>query len=92
MDIIFHGKHGPEETADSLMSVLQLFRERYHIEQFREIHLTLTLVDQSGEDVELVDNQTDEVYRYFEIVEEHQALSTERSTRPMLRLVIDNTR
>lgn len=92
MDIIFQGQHNTEETVENLISVLRLFKDRYHIEQFREIHLTLTLVDSHGDDVELVDSETSQVYRFFEIFRKGQELTTGRSPRPMLQLVIDNTR
>lgn len=92
MDIIFQGQHNAEETAENLISVLRLFRDRYHIDEFREIHLTLTLVDSRGDDVELVDSNTSEVYRVFEVVRKGEELTTGRKPRPMLQLVIDNTR
>lgn len=91
MDIILHGQHNSEEAAENLMGVLRLFKERYHITHFREIHLTLTLVDDQGSDVELVDNETSEVYRIFEVRQKGQELTTERRIRPILQLVIDNT-
>lgn len=92
MDIIFQGLHNTEEAAESLLSVLRLFRERYHIEQFREIHLAVTLVDEQGEDVELVDSDTSQVYRVFEVYRKGHELSTGRVNRPSLQLVVDNTR
>ncbi|MCE3045840.1 MULTISPECIES: hypothetical protein [Legionella] len=92
MDIIFQGKHNSEEAAESLLSVLKLFKERYHIEQFREMHLTVTLVDDAGEDVELVDTDTMQTYRIFEVYRRGHELSTGRRTHPMLQLVVDNTK
>ena len=91
MEIIFQGRHGSEEAAESLVSVLRLFKERYHIGQFREIHLSVTLVDDQGEDVELIDSETAEAYRVFEVYRDGQAL-TQAGGRPSLKLVIDNTR
>lgn len=92
MDIIFQGMHNTEEAAENFLSVLRLFKERYHIEQFREIHLTVTLVDEQGEDVELVDTDTSQIYRVFEVYRKGHELSTGRVTRPALQLVVDNTR
>ena len=66
MDIILHGNLDNDETAQGLTSVLRMLHERYHINSFREIHLEVTLVDEQGNDVELVDNKTNEVYRIFE--------------------------
>ena len=92
MDIIFQGKHNTEEAAENLLHVLRLFKERYHIEQFREMHLTLTLLDDTGVDVELVDTDTAEVYRFFEVQKKGHELSARRYNRPVLQLVVDNTR
>lgn len=92
MDIILQGQHTTDETADNLISALRLFKEHYHIEQFREIHLTLTLVDERGDDVELVDSDTAQVYRVVEICRSGYQLRAGRRVRPILELVIDNTR
>lgn len=90
MEIIFQGRHDSDEAAESLVSVLRLFKDRYHIGQFREMHLSVTLVDEQGEDVELVDSETAEAYRIFEVYRQGQELA--RGTgRPMLKLVVDNT-
>ncbi len=91
MDIIFQGKHNSEEAAESILSVLRLFKEHYQIENFREMHLTMTLVDAQGNDVELVDSETSQVYRTFEVYRKTDELLG-RGNKPMLRLVIDNTR
>jgi len=92
MDIILQGEHNTEETAESLLSVLRMFKERYHISQFREIHLAVTLVDEHGDDVELVDSETAQTYRVFEVFRNGQELTAGRKSRPMLQLVVDNTR
>lgn len=91
MDIIFHGRHDSAEAAERLQGVIRLFNERYHIGQFREMHLTVTLVDEVGQDVELIDSETSEAYRIFEVYQENQSL-IRGSNRAGLRLVIDNTR
>jgi hypothetical protein len=92
MDIILQGLRTGEEAAENLISVLRFFKERYKIEQFREIHLTVTLVDKHGDDVELVDTETSQVYRTVEVYPTGHELTTGRRTHPMLQLVIDNTR
>lgn len=92
MDIIFQGKHSSEEAAESLLSVLRLFKERYHIESFREMHLTVTLVNELDEDVELMDSETSRTYRVLEVQRHGCELTTGRRNSPMLQLVIDNTR
>jgi len=92
MEIIFDGRHDGAEATDSLLSVIKLFKERYKIGQFREIHLSLTLVDDAGEDVELVDSKTNQPYRVFEVYRDHQAYSFSRGKKhPSLKLVVDNT-
>ena len=91
MDIIFQGKHNSEEAAESLLTVLRLFKERYCIGQFREMHLTVTLVDDQGDDVELVDSETSQAYRTFEVYRKGHEFAGRRG-QPMLQLVVDNTR
>ena len=91
MDIILHGSLNNEETAQSLASVLRLLHDRYHIDSFREIHLEVTLVDEQGNDVELINNETNEVYRIFEVRQKNQELSTKRPVSPAIHLVVDNT-
>ncbi|MCX7117169.1 MAG: hypothetical protein NTW94_04550 [Legionellales bacterium] len=91
MDIIFQGRHDGDEALESLQSVVRLFQERYKIGHFREMHLSVTLVDDQGEDVELIDSDTQEVYRIFEVY--RQGLPETRAEgRPRLKLVIDNSR
>ena len=91
MEIVFQGRHDSQEAAECLQSVIRLFKERYQIGQFREMHLSVTLVDEQGSDIELVDSETDEAYRVFEIYRDsHQFKQT--LGRPGLKLVVDNTR
>ena len=90
MDIIFQGRHDSEEAAESLISVLRLFKDRYHIGQFREMHLSVTLVDAEGQDVELIDSETAEAYRVFEVCREGHE-QAKAFGKPALKLVIDNT-
>jgi hypothetical protein len=91
MEIIFEGGHDSQEAEEHLLSVIRLFKDRYHIGHFREMHLSVTLVDDNGEDVELVDSETAQVYRTFEVYREGTALRS-YSKPSRLRLVIDNTR
>lgn len=92
MNIIMHGHHDSETTAANLSEVLRLLKEQYNIDHFREIHLVLTLVNAEGDDVELVDTDTSNVYRILEVYSSGNELSTGQHSRPLLRLVIDNTR
>lgn len=91
MDIILKGQHNTDETLESLENVLKLFKERYKISTFREIHLTVTLVDDQNDVVELVDSESNQVYRSFEVYRKGYEL-TGRQGVPLLQLVVDNTR
>ncbi len=91
MDIILQGQHNSDEAVESLERVLQLFKDRYQISDYREIHLTLTLVDEHGDEVELVDSETNQAYRIFEVYRKGYEL-TGRKGIPMLQLIVDNTK
>jgi molecular chaperone GrpE (heat shock protein) len=91
MDIILKGQHNSDEAVESLEHVLQLFKDRYHINGYREIHLTVTLVDEQGDEVELVDSDTNQAYRIFEVYRKGYEL-TGRHGIPMLQLVVDNSK
>lgn len=92
MEIIFDGQQTREEIVEQMAEILNMFDTRYQINNFREMHITLTLVDRSGEDVELVDSNTAEVYRYFEAHSAKEAPLKPRSGKPCLKLVVDNSR
>ena len=91
MDIILQGQHTDKETVESLERVLSLFKERYHIHDYREIHLTVTLVDEQGDVVELVDNESNQTYRTFEVFRNDFELRGKKGV-PFLQLVVDNTK
>lgn len=88
MEIIFHGRHDSEEASENLSHIIRLLKEQYHIQGFREMHLSITLLDESGVDVELVDSDTDEAYRVFEVFNQSKDVSRRRR-RPQLKLVVD---
>lgn len=90
MEIIFQGRQDSDEAITNLANIIQLFKDRYHIEHFREMHLSVTLVDDAGEDVELVDSDTDKAYRILEVLPEAPKVVRGKG-RPMLKLVIDNS-
>lgn len=91
MDIILQGEHTSDEAAQSLERVLQLFKDRYHIAAFREIHLNVTLIDDQGDDVELVDSESNQAYRTFEVYRHGYELEGKKG-KPQLQLVVDNTK
>lgn len=91
MDIILQGQHEGQEALESLERVLQLFKDRYSINGYREIHLTVTLLDEQGEEVELIDSDTHQPYRVFEVYRAGYEFSGKKGV-PMLQLVVDNTK
>jgi hypothetical protein len=91
MDIILQGQHDGPETLESLERVLGLFKERYSIKGYREIHLTVTLVDEHDDEVELIDSDTNQPYRVFEVFRAGYEFCGKKGV-PKLRLVVDNTK
>lgn len=91
MEIILKGEHEGAEAVASLERVLQLFKERYKINGYREIHLSVVLVDDQGDEVELIDSDTNQTYRVFEVYRRGYELSTTKGV-PLLQLVVDNTK
>lgn len=69
MDIIFHGQPSIDEASQQIKRVLHGLVKRYKIAQLREIHLSVTLVDAQGFDVELVDQKTNQTYRVIDVYE-----------------------
>ncbi|WP_367606023.1 hypothetical protein [Legionella sp. W05-934-2] len=91
MDIMLKGVHNEREIVESLAHVFELFKQRYGIETYRELYLTLTLVDSQGDDVELVDTKTNEVFNRFDIIDSHSS-NEPHYKKPHLKLVVDNSR
>ena len=88
MEIIFHGRHDSTQATESLAGIIAMLEKRYQIGTFREMHLSITLVDDSGEDVELVDTETDEAYRVLDVYQQSKHVPKKKG-RPDLKLVID---
>lgn len=92
MIIRFDGVHNLEEVEEGLASVLQIFKERYQVCRYREIHLNFTLVDEEGFDLELVNEATQETFQLFNVCTSHQApVRPRKSSATSLTLVVDNT-
>ena len=89
MEIIFHGLHDSVDAVESLQGIIRLLNDRYHIAQFREMHLSVTLMDERGYDVELIDSETKQAYRVFEVYRQGNEL-VRPSGRPALKLVTNN--
>ena len=93
MHIVFQGEQTTEEAAESLLSILKLFKDRYGISHFKEMRLNMTLQDDTGEDVELVDSTTSEVLGVFEVYQSGQEPPEAKpEITPHLRLVVDNSK
>jgi len=104
MKITFHGQHNSDEATDSVSGILKLFKERYGIEDYREINLNVTLVNHDGEEVELVDASTSDVLDVFEVYKNAEEVKNNHKKEPPpkpasskdkyahLTLVVDNTR
>lgn len=91
MDIIFQGQHSGEEIAASLLNILCLFKERYRIEKFQEIQLSVTLLDNASKEVELIDSETEQAYKTFEVYRKAYEFRGQKGY-PVLKLVVDNTK
>lgn len=90
MDIMLKGVHSDKEIVESLAHVFELFKNRYGIDSYREMYLTLTLVDVQGDDVELVDTKTQEVFSRFDIID-NSVSNQPQHKKPNLKLVVDNS-
>ncbi len=91
MKVIFKGKQSSDELVESLVNIINLFKERYGIESFSEINLSMTLLDNQADAVELVDNRTSEIFRVFEVHQSSDSFKPIPSEK-RLKLVIDNTK
>lgn len=92
MQVIFQGEQNSKETAESVNNIIKLFQERYGICHFRELKLSMVLMDEQGDDIELVDSRTSEVFRIFEVYKSGQSIKPVSSVQvPQLKLVVDNT-
>lgn len=91
MQVIFKGEQSCEEVLENLLSIVRMFKERYGIEDFRELKLSMTLMDKQGDDVELVDSRTSEVFRVFEVYQTGEGIRPVQSSSK-LKLVVDNTK
>jgi hypothetical protein len=93
MQILFHGGQSSEEAADSVLSILKLFKERYGISNFRDVALNIVLVDENGDEVELVDGSTSEVLGIFEVYKSSNMPDADLPKgKGHLELVVDNTK
>lgn len=88
MEIIFHGRHDSKQATENLISIITMLRQRYAISLFREMHLSITLVDNQGVDVELIDTDTDQALRVMEVFQ-HTNSTLKKKGRPDLKLVVN---
>lgn len=92
MEIIFQGQQTVEDAAESLISILKLFKNRYGISDFRDMVLQLQLIDEDGDSVELVDESTEETFGIFEVYSNEHRPSPPVNEQQYLQLVVDNTK
>lgn len=88
MEIIFHGRHDSNQASENLINIIQLLNDRYKIGAFREMHLSITLVDDTGQDIELVDSETEEAFRVMEIYQQAKHVP-QKKCRPDLKLIVN---
>jgi hypothetical protein len=99
MQIIFQGQQSGQEAVESFLSVISLFCERYGIKSFQDMKLKFEPVDAQGDEVELIDPMTSEVFSIFEVtcsknhtrVIEMKSTQGSKITKGHLQLVVDNT-
>lgn len=86
MDIRFHGQLTQEHTLSGLQEVFQLLVERYQVQRFKEVHVSLILVDAQGFEVDLVDSDTHQTLRVLD-VDRREKTSIKKRSKVALRLV-----
>jgi len=97
MDVIFKGKHTVGEAAESILSILKMFKDKYGIVNFRNIKLQASLLDHEGKIIDLVDAETSETLTVFEVYKAEELPLEEKKHKHKhkhkhLRLVVDNTK
>lgn len=90
MEIIFQGRYDNEDAIKTLMGMIRLLESRYQIKGFHEMSLSVTLLDAQGIDVELIDAETEQAFRVFEVYRQRDAVK--RSEKPVIELVVDNSK
>lgn len=90
MEIIFQGTQTTDEATENLISILNLFKERYGIENFRNIKLALSLMDTQGDSVELIDPVTSEAFATLEVYKSRKLFDNKHGKKH-LKLIVDNT-
>ena len=86
MDILFHGEHTHKDIAAAIEDVLYLLHERWDVQAFKDLHLSLILVDESGFEVELVDSNTQQDLRVLNVYKKNNSYVQKRKI-PHLKLV-----
>ena len=67
MQVKFQGQYTIEEAAESLLSIVKMFEDRYGVQDFSSLQLDVTLLNNEGEEVEIIDANTSEVLDVFEV-------------------------
>jgi len=98
LDIKFHGMHSTKEAKEAVSKMMDVLKDRYGISDFEDMLLNVTLYNEKGEEVELVNADSDEVLKLFEVHKNtpshsptHFGKPNKRVAKEHLRLVVDNT-
>jgi len=86
MDILFHGEHAHSDIAAAIENVINLLHDRWHVQSFKDLHVSLVLVDESGFEIELIDSVTQQDLRVMNIYKHDHSYVQQRKF-PQLKLV-----
>ena len=86
MEILFHGEHAHSDIAVAIENVLNLLHTRWSVESFKDLHMSLILVDDCGFEVELIDSHTKQDLRVMNIYKHDDGYIKQRKI-PRLKLV-----
>ena len=86
MEIVFHGEHGHADIAVVIEDVLNLLNARWSVESFKDLHLSLTLVDHLGFEIDLIDSNTGHDLRVMNVYP-HDHCYVQKRKLPNLKLV-----
>ena len=71
MKIRFKSAHDAEAIVESLAAILDMLKEQYGVSDYGDIKVNLTLMNHAGEEIELIDEHSGEV---FDLLEVHKNL------------------
>ncbi len=86
MEILFHGQHTHKDLAAAIEDVLYLLHDRWNVQSFNDLHLSLILTDDAGFEVELMDSNTHQDLRVLNVYPKTHSYVQKRKL-PNLRLI-----